>query len=65
MTEGLTCKEVSRLISLGLDQDMPPSERARLRYHFVLCRACRNVDEQLRFLSVAMKQIDKDLPPDP
>jgi predicted anti-sigma-YlaC factor YlaD len=62
MSEGLDCKEVSRLISQGLDKAMPDRERARLRYHFVICKACRTVDEQMQFLRRAMKSIDKEPP---
>lgn len=62
MNEELSCKEVSRLISEGLDQTLAPPERARLRYHFVVCQACRTVDEQLRFLSTAIKKLDRDPP---
>jgi predicted anti-sigma-YlaC factor YlaD len=63
MKVGLDCKEVSRLISEGLDQDMPAPERARLRYHFVICQTCRTVDEQMKFLRRAVKEMDKEPPP--
>ena len=63
MTVGLDCKEVSRLISEGLDQAMPAPERARLRYHFVICQTCRTVDEQMKFLRRAVKEMDKEPPP--
>jgi hypothetical protein len=63
MKVGLDCKEVSRLISEGLDQDMPAPERARLRYHFVICQTCRTVDEQMKFLRQAVKAMDKEPPP--
>jgi hypothetical protein len=63
MKTGLDCKEVSRLISEGLDQAMPAPERARLRYHFVICQTCRTVEEQMQFLRKAVKQMDKP-PPD-
>jgi predicted anti-sigma-YlaC factor YlaD len=63
MKVGLDCKEVSRLISQGLDQEMPAPERARLRYHFVICQTCRTVDEQMMFLRRAVKTMDKE-PPD-
>jgi hypothetical protein len=59
----LDCKEVSRLISEGLDQAMPAPERARLRYHFVICQTCRTVDEQMKFLRRAVKELDKEPPP--
>ena len=64
MKVGLDCKEVSRLISEGLDQAMPAPERARLRYHFVICQTCRTVDEQMKFLRRAVKEMDKEPPPD-
>jgi hypothetical protein len=63
MKVGLNCKEVSRLISEGLDQAMPAPERARLRYHFVICQTCRTVDEQMKFLRRAVKDMDKEPPP--
>ncbi len=63
MKVGLDCKEVSRLISEGLDQAMPAPERARLRYHFVICQTCRTVDEQMKFLRRAVKEMDKETPP--
>lgn len=63
MKLGLDCQEVSRLISTRQDQDLPAGERARLRLHFVICDACRNVDEQMSFLRQAMRQMSKDEPP--
>ena len=37
MKPELTCKEVARLISEGLDAELPAHERARMRLHVVLC----------------------------
>jgi predicted anti-sigma-YlaC factor YlaD len=59
----LDCQQVSRLISDGLDETLPAPERARMRLHFVICQACRNVDEQMQFLRRAMRQIDRQEPP--
>ncbi len=63
MKTPLDCKEVSRLISSGLDETLPAAERARMRLHFVICQTCRNVNEQLQFLRQAMRRIDKKEPP--
>jgi len=60
----LDCKEVSRLISDGQDQQMDAAKRARMRLHFVLCATCRNVDEQMSFLRRAMRELDKPDPPE-
>jgi len=62
MSIGLNCKEVSRLISEGFEHTMPAPERARLRYHFVICQTCRTVKEQMTFLRRAVKAMDKDPP---
>jgi predicted anti-sigma-YlaC factor YlaD len=63
MRTELDCKEVSRLISNGLDEALPAPERARLRLHFVICETCRNVSEQMQFLRRAMRGMGKDEPP--
>lgn len=60
MKFNLSCQEVSRLISRGQDEDLPPGERARVRLHFVICQTCRTVDEQMQFLRRAMRQLDLD-----
>ena len=46
----LTCKDVARILSDGLDTEMAPGERARLRVHTVICDACRNVEQQFDLL---------------
>ena len=56
----LDCQEVSRLISETQDANLPAPDRARMRLHFVMCQACRNVDEQMAFLRRAMQQLDAD-----
>jgi predicted anti-sigma-YlaC factor YlaD len=48
--EKLTCKQVARILSDGLDNEMTPPERARLRMHMVICEACRNVEQQFGLL---------------
>lgn len=60
MKINLDCKEVSRLISETQDANLPAPDRARMRLHFVMCQACRNVDEQMAFLRRAMKGLDAD-----
>ncbi len=64
MNQPLNCKAVSQLISQGLDEQLAPPERARLRLHFVICRACRTVDEQMQFLRRAMHELGQRKPLD-
>jgi Putative zinc-finger len=49
------CQQASRLISDRLDRELPPTERARLRLHLVLCHTCRSVNEQMQFLRRAVR----------
>jgi predicted anti-sigma-YlaC factor YlaD len=66
MSEGkLNCKEVSRILSDGLDAEMTPPERARLRLHMVICDACRNVEQQFDLLRRLVRKHDDDDGPPP
>lgn len=51
-----TCKEVSRLISEGLDQPLPFRTRLAVRLHLALCRLCSRYQRQLRFLQAALRE---------
>ena len=57
-TEKLTCKEVARILSDGLDADMSPPQRARLRLHLVVCEACRNVEQQFDLIRRLMRRAE-------
>ena len=53
----LSCKEVTRLVSQGLDRELTLGERTALRVHFAICQGCRNVNRQLSFLRRAIQQL--------
>jgi hypothetical protein len=46
----LTCKEVSRLVSQGLDRRLSLGERIALRIHLAMCHGCENFSRQMQFL---------------
>jgi hypothetical protein len=46
----LTCKEVSRLVSQGLDRKLGFGERVALRLHLAICEGCANFNKQMRYL---------------
>ena len=50
----LTCKEASRLISEGLDRDLPATQRTALRMHITICKACQRISAQFDFLRRAV-----------
>ena len=53
----LTCKQVSRLVSAGLDRRLGFSERVRLRVHLAICDGCANFNRQMRFLRKAVARL--------
>ena len=50
-----SCKEVSRLVSMGLDF----GERVALRVHFLMCKGCRNFEAQMMLLRRAMRDLSR------
>lgn len=56
----ITCKEVHRLTSEGLDRELSMVERTRMQIHLLMCHACRTFTDQMQLLRHAMRQL---LPP--
>lgn len=57
MTLMSSCKEVTRLISEGLDRDLGFVERVTLRVHFVVCKGCRTFERQMARLREAVRDL--------
>lgn len=53
----LTCKDVVRLVSEGLDRELPVDQQALLRAHYAICRGCTNMRERMAFLRRAMQKL--------
>ena len=53
----LTCKEVSGLVSQGLDRRLGFGERIALRVHLMICTGCTNFSRQVAFLRKAVPRI--------
>lgn len=56
----LTCKQTSDLISQGLDQHLPFSQRLGVRIHLLMCRTCTQYEKQLRFIRQATGKLSQD-----
>ncbi|MDP1912242.1 MAG: zf-HC2 domain-containing protein [Brevundimonas sp.] len=54
------CQEVSRRLSEAQDRPLPTADRARMRLHLMMCRSCRNVEEQFDFIRRAMRRLGED-----
>jgi hypothetical protein len=55
----LSCKQTALLLSQGQDRDLAFGERLALRVHLVICKGCRNVDAQFRFLRRAIGELGR------
>ena len=53
----LSCKEVTRLVSQGMDRDLGFAERVRLRVHLAICDGCTNFKDQMKSLREAMARL--------
>lgn len=51
------CREVTRLVSQGLDRKLGFGERVALRIHFAICEGCSNFDRQMKLLREAVRQL--------
>jgi putative zinc finger protein len=45
-----TCKQVTELISQGMDRDLSWAERLRIRLHLMLCKGCTHYEDQMAVL---------------
>lgn len=52
-----TCKEVHRLTSEGMDRELSLVERARVRMHLLVCKACRTFTDQMQLIRRAMRKL--------
>ena len=53
----LSCKQVSRIVSQGLDRELGFTERVRLRVHLAICDGCTNFKKQTEFLRRAVARL--------
>jgi len=52
----LMCKQVSHLVSEGMDRPLSFRERAGLTTHLLMCRGCRNFTAQMKLLREALRR---------
>jgi hypothetical protein len=56
----LPCREISELVSLSLDRELPRAERLAVTLHLLYCKACRRFRRQLQTLKTAMAWLASD-----
>lgn len=58
----LTCREVARLSSDALEQQLPFGQVVSIRTHLFLCGACRRYVQQLKALHRLARRLGRESP---
>ena len=53
----LSGRRATELLSQQLDRELALDEKAALQAHLLICRGCRTVDHQFRFLREAVRTL--------
>src|SRR5437764_7928569 len=53
-----TCPEVIRILSLGMDKELPLTTRIKLRIHYLMCSFCERYAKQLKY----MREVSREFP---
>lgn len=57
------CRQITELVSAGMDRELTLGERLRIRIHLMLCRGCTNFAKQMRVLrSAARRFVGREFP---
>jgi len=55
------CREITSLISRGMDKPLTRRDRLSIYFHTMMCRSCHNFQIQTRFLRKAAGQYTEQL----
>ena len=55
-----SCREISELVSQGLDRELGLGERLALGLHLTICKGCRRFSRQMAFLRSALERLPED-----
>jgi anti-sigma factor ChrR (cupin superfamily) len=56
-----SCREITALVSQGLDKKLSFGERLAVGMHIMLCSRCRNFQHQARFIRKAARRYAANL----
>ena len=55
-----TCKDISELLSEGMDRPLTWQERLSVRIHFFMCKSCPRFLDQVQFLRKSARRFKSD-----
>src|SRR5436309_9010043 len=53
-----TCPQVTRILSLGMDKELPLTTGIKLRIHYLMCSFCERYMKQLKYI----RQVSREFP---
>lgn len=56
-----SCREITELVSQGLDKKLSMGERLAIGLHVLLCSRCRNFQSQTQFIRKAARHYTEHL----
>src|SRR5438105_15363804 len=56
-----TCPEVTRILSLGMDKELPLTTRIKLRVHYLMCSFCERYAKQLNYVREVAREFPKKI----
>jgi len=56
-----TCPEVARILSLGVDKELPLLMRIKLRIHHLMCSFCERYAKQLKYMRIVAREFPEKI----
>lgn len=56
---GLSCKDITRLVSESMDRTLPLTQRIKIRIHLGMCKYCARFEKQVRLLRTVFQKHEK------
>ena len=56
-----TCPEVVRILSLGMDRELPLRTRIKLRVHYQMCSFCEHYAKQLKYMRAVAREFPEKI----
>jgi hypothetical protein len=56
-----SCRDITALVSQGLDKKLSLGERLAIRLHVMMCSRCRNFQSQSQFIRKAAQRYTEQL----
>lgn len=53
----LSCKEIGKLLSQGIDRKLTLREKIGLKLHLVICKTCSCYEKQLQFIACSARRL--------